>query len=360
MGITIHYRGRIRDINLIDEFCDELIDIAKTMDWKSSDMIYDEDDKIKGVSVTPHNDSESLSFFFNIEDGCLRNIMNVITKEPYNPNELEWDFIKTQFAPPVVHVTVVKLLQYIKRKYILNLEVIDEGDYWETGNENVLREKLKFLDDKIDAFGKALNSISEDDIKEITESDEESMPKKFEKIIRKIFLDGEIKEITIHKNPDSDVPPEIEDAFLKQIEAFENAPDTTHFAELLKCGVFMPEPDELDDNQLHEKLWEVINKLSEMRVYFDNTNHLSDRELYTYLLHDSLQEFTETFPPEMKINCHIDICGYDGGEDIDIYNKYYANEEDREYWMEKFPDYKMPDHEYPPFDRDKKLPRSTL
>ncbi len=41
------------------------------------------------------------------------------------------------------------------------------------------------------------------------------MPEKFEKIIRKIFSDGEIKEITIHKNPDSDVPPEIEDMFLK-------------------------------------------------------------------------------------------------------------------------------------------------
>ena len=358
MGITIHYRGRIRDINLIDEFCDELIDIAKTMDWKSSDLIYDEEDKIKGVSVTPHKDSESLSFFFNIEDGCLRNIMNVITKEPYNPKELEWDFIKTQFAPPEVHVTVVKLLQYIKEKYMPDLEVVDEGDYWETGDENVLRNKLKFLGDKIDAFGKALNSISKKDIKEITESDDESMPEKFEKIIRKIFLDGEIKEIIIHKNPNSNIPPEIEDAFIKQVEAFENAPDTTHFAELLKQGVFMPEPDNLDDKQLHEKLWEVINILAEMRVFLNNTNHLSDRELYTYLLHDSLQEFTQILPPEMELNCHIDICGSGSDEDIDIYYKYYANEKDKKYWTKDFPDYKMPEHEEPLYDRDEKLPRS--
>jgi len=360
MGITIHYKGRISNINLIDEFCDELIDIAETMNWKASERIYDEDDKIKGLSVTPHEKSESLSFFFNIEDGGLRNIMNVITKVPYNPEKPEWDFIKTQFAPPEVHVTVVKLLQYIKKKYMPDLEVVDESDYWETGDEDLLRKKLKFLGDKIDAFGEALSSISKEDLKEITESDEESMPEKFEKIIRKIFLDGEIKEITIHKNPDSDIPPEIEDAFLKQIEAFENAPDTTHFAELLKRGVFMPEPDELDDKQLHEKLWEVINKLAEMRVFFNNTNHLSDRELYTHLLHDSLQEFTQTFPPEMELNCHIDICGSGSDEDIDIYYKYYANEEDRKHWMKEFPDYEMPEHEDPLFDRDKNLPRSDL
>ena len=360
MGITIHYKGKISNINLIDEFCDELIDIAETMNWKASERIYDEEDKIKGVSVTPHEKSESLSFFFNIEDGALRNIMNVITKEPYNPKEPEWDFIKTQFAPPEVHVTVVKLLQYIKKKYMPDLEVHDEGDYWETGDENILREKLKFLGDKIDAFGEALNSISKEDLKEISECDDESMPEKFEKIIRKIFLDGEIKEITIHKNPDSDIPPEIEDAFLKQVEAFENAPDTTHFAELLKRGVFMPEPDELDDKQLHEKLWEVINKLAEMRVYLDNTNHLSDRELYTHLLHDFLQEFTQTFPPEMEFNCHIDICGSGSDEDIDIHYKYYADEKDKKDWMKDFPDYKMPEHEDPAFDRDKNLPRSEL
>ena len=358
MGITIHYKGNISNVNLIDEFCDELIDIAETMDWKASEKIFDEEDKIKGVSVTPHKDSESLSFFFNIEDGGLRNIMNVIMKDPYNPEEPEWDFIKTQFAPPEVHVTVIKLLQYIKKKYMPDLEVVDEGDYWETGDEKLLAGKLKFLGDKIDAFGKALNSISKEDIKEITESDDESMPEKFEKIIRKIFLDGEIKEITIHKNPNSNIPPEIEDQFLKQIEAFENAPDTTHFAELLKRGVFMPEQDELDDKQLHEKLWEVINKLAEMRVYLESTNHLSDRELYSHLLRNSLQEFTQILPPEMGFNSHIDICGSGSEEDINVFYKYYANEKEREWWMKDFPDYKMPEHEDLLFDRDKNLPRS--
>ena len=71
-----------------------------------------------------------------------------------------------------------------------------------------------------------------------------------------------------------------------------------------------------------------------MRVYLDSTNHLSDRELYTYLLHDSLQEWSHTFPPEMGYNCHIDLCGSGSNEDIDIHYKYYADEKDRKQIIE--------------------------
>lgn len=342
MGITIHYKGKIRKMNLIDELCDELIDIAKTMNWKSSDLIFDKEDKIKGVSIILHEKSESLDFFFNIDDGGLRNIMNVITKEAYNPNEPEWAFIKTQFAPPEVHATVVKLLKYIKKKYIPNLKVNDEGDYWETGDIKILKEKLKFLSNKIDLCAKTF----------------ESMPLKFDKILKKINIKGKEKEITIHRNKDSKLPQEFEDLFLKQMEAFENAPDTIHFAELLKRGVYMPEPEELNDEQLHEKLWEVINELAKMRVFLDNTNHLSDRELYSQLLKNTLQEWTQDLPPELEMNCHIDVCSSGIDDYKDVYYKYYADEEERKSWKNEEPDYEMPEHEDPAFDRDRFLPQA--
>lgn len=36
--------------------------------------------------------------------------------------------------------------------------------------------------------------------------------------------------------------------------------------------------------------------------------------------------------------------------------KYYADEETRRQWKNDFPDYEMPEHEDPPYDRDRLLP----
>jgi len=33
MGITIHYSGSINSLSRIDNFCDELADIADSMQW---------------------------------------------------------------------------------------------------------------------------------------------------------------------------------------------------------------------------------------------------------------------------------------------------------------------------------------
>ena len=38
------------------------------------------------------------------------------------------------------------------------------------------------------------------------------------------------------------------------------------------------------------------------------------------------------------------------------YLKSYAAEEERRQWTEEWPDYTLPEHERPPFDRDRHLP----
>jgi hypothetical protein len=51
------------------------------------------------------------------------------------------------------------LLKYIQKKYISNLDVYDEGEYWQTGDEKILKERIDFLNGAINHLSEVLNSI---------------------------------------------------------------------------------------------------------------------------------------------------------------------------------------------------------
>ena len=74
--------------------------------------------------------------------------------------------------------------------------------------------------------------------------------------------------------------------FWRNVVAFETAGSTDLTKELKAIGVELPEPDDLDASALHKALWSIIEGLARLRVFLDQTDHLSDRELYTQLLSD--------------------------------------------------------------------------
>ncbi len=183
MGITIHYSGKLKSPELITKVRDELEDIAKDMNWQYSIMDEDlykpntaklvvndlkaeitEHLPLKGIIINIHKDCESLTFYFD-KDGILRNSIAMTAENKDEDNYTAGDSVKTQFAPLDVHITIIKLLKYLKEKYFEEFDVYDEGGYWETGDENVLKTKMKFLSAKIDAVGKIL-AESEDELKD--------------------------------------------------------------------------------------------------------------------------------------------------------------------------------------------------
>ena len=176
MGVSIHYRGLLNDATQFPVLSDELTDIANTMGWQSTRV---EDDwgepanarlvgsrngaridghlGLKGVQITPRPEGESLSFFFDRE-GALRSPMSmVLILEGTLKPEHAWVSVKTQFLSPEIHVWIIGLLKYLKKRYISDLEVSDEGMYWETGDIDGLREKMDLIDAKIECISNELS-----------------------------------------------------------------------------------------------------------------------------------------------------------------------------------------------------------
>ena len=155
-----------------------------------------------------------------------------------------------------------------------------------------------------------------------------------------------------------DCSPEAEEAFWEQVVEYEEAPWTTNFQQLEHAGVSLPPPDSLKDEELTAKLWEVIQKLALLHVFIEQTDHLSDRELYTHLWTDSLREETKALPMAANAACHIQLLSSGSEEDNLLYLKYYADDRSRKHWHEDFPDDLIPEHEEPPYDRDRLLPKA--
>ena len=149
---------------------------------------------------------------------------------------------------------------------------------------------------------------------------------------------------------------ESDERFLEHVLAIEGVDEIPLFDALVKGGIDMPEPDVLGDADLNATLWRVIRGMAVLGHYLDHTDHLSDRELYRHLWTDVLREPTSLVPSNPYFACHIDILGGWSEEDVQVYLKYYAEEDEREDWAADCPDETMPAPESPPFDRDRFLP----
>lgn len=178
MGVTIHYRGKINSITDIDELTGEAEDFARELGWESqrwnedwskpnTAKISNNGDGIKitghaplrGINLYPHDHCEPFSLTFN-PDGYLISLigMTMLADGSTKP-EASWMSTKTQFAPIEIHITIIKLLKYIKGRYIHNLEIHDDGGYWESGDINELKYRREAIDIGMDIIEDALSEL---------------------------------------------------------------------------------------------------------------------------------------------------------------------------------------------------------
>ena len=177
MGVTLHYRGTLDDSRRLPALCDELDGIAQAMGWTSTriddDYVAPADARLshesgvaniegntglKGIVLSPTDGSEPLWFCFD-RDGELRSLLGqvLILDGTLKPEE-SWASTKTQFSSPARHVWLVGLLRFVQKHFVSNLEVHDDGGFWDTGDLAELRRRMDLIHGKIADMADALAS----------------------------------------------------------------------------------------------------------------------------------------------------------------------------------------------------------
>jgi hypothetical protein len=155
----------------------------------------------------------------------------------------------------------------------------------------------------------------------------------------------------------ADCDPKLEESFLEHVLALETHGFVCPYDTLVQDGFSLPLPEKLDEAAVTAILWELIHEPSRRHLFLHNTNHLSDRELYAWLVTDSLREGMMGFGLAFG-NCHLDVLGGCSEEDLVLSMRYYADDEERARWAKDFPDFPMPAREKSPYDRDRQLPKA--
>ncbi len=159
MGITIAYRGRLADLTRIEDFEDRLLDLAlevggQAQIWRS---FADKDPRrvVRGAILNLAPGLESTSLLVAPE-GWLIGLTDIKEAELGRLAEAPWCLTKTQFGPIEGHVALVEMLAALGREFLTDLEVSDEGGYWETRDLAELARRRSFLQGAIEGIAEGL------------------------------------------------------------------------------------------------------------------------------------------------------------------------------------------------------------
>jgi hypothetical protein len=159
MGITISYRGRLADLTRVEDFEDRLLDLAlevggQAQVWRSH---ADQGPRrvVRGVILTLAPGQESTSLLLSPE-GWLIGLTDIEDAELGRLTGPPWCFTKTQFGPLEGHVALVETLTVLRREFLTDLEVSDEGGYWETRDLAELARRWSLMEQALGGMAAGL------------------------------------------------------------------------------------------------------------------------------------------------------------------------------------------------------------
>lgn len=162
MGISIHYRGTIDDLEQIETMEDRVLDLTFSLGgratiWRSF-ANHDRQRAVRGLLIEMEPGHDTFSLLISPE-GHLTPVFQIEDAEKAAFDEPPYCFVKTQFGSVQGHVAIVHMLDAIRQKFCSNLEVYDEGEYQETRDVNILRQKMQLLDQANSAMAEGLQEF---------------------------------------------------------------------------------------------------------------------------------------------------------------------------------------------------------
>jgi hypothetical protein len=175
MSVTIRYFGSLRDMSDLTQLKEDLVDIAQTSEWPSEEVdgvfsslrspvargksaesavqTINPPLTLNGMKLIVHPQTDPLWFTFNPEGEITRlsyyAVDYYIGKKPNDPVSRKFEFvhqtqasIQTSVGGPELHKLVIKLLDYVKGRYIPDLTVMDDSGYWENRDAASLKKLM--------------------------------------------------------------------------------------------------------------------------------------------------------------------------------------------------------------------------
>jgi len=177
MGLTIHYSGRITDKQKLPLLIEELEEISKVHGWKY--FLYEtefpigyysddeHDENLYGISMNPP-ECEPVAFSFASNGRLCGPMQFSCWGDSTDESERKYLYMnstKTQYAGAEIHKMVIGIFRYVVSRYLTDFVMMDEAQFWETGDENLLVENFIRNTELINSFTEVLcaNSQREDE-----------------------------------------------------------------------------------------------------------------------------------------------------------------------------------------------------
>ena len=159
MSTTVHYFGKVKGPEAIREIQEEFREIAQVSGWSHEmvDHVFAQEGEIpvgrlslRGIRVTLNKHTSPLQLTFD-KDGYLSHIYYEKAPADFQPKAANGQTRQilhqvhtsthARSNDPDTHIALIKLLDYVKKRYVPNLEVIDNTGYWYSRDESVLKPK---------------------------------------------------------------------------------------------------------------------------------------------------------------------------------------------------------------------------
>lgn len=164
MSVTLRYSGSLDDRALLPRLHEDFQDIAATHAWPVDLMAPPKTAEaprgrtlapplvLEGLRIIVHPQTDPLWLTFDPEGTLTRLGSYPLTQvaRDGSPQGARFSFlhqsqasIQTGIGGALLHKTVVSLLDYLKRAYVRDLQVLDESGYWDTRDEAALKRLME-------------------------------------------------------------------------------------------------------------------------------------------------------------------------------------------------------------------------